>query len=294
MLTQNFKNSDLIKIALSATARFWSTPRRRITSRSPRTSKPPKPGGGTVKIQLNNTDANRIVETLGKIYSIAADGKVGYPYFEADVSENAIVVKGSQEQISEVRHHQSSDRPASVGHRAAGTSNLRVITLEKGNAAALADALQKAMEQLRQNPVNVITPDSAKPAKQATPPKDKDVKEIKKDGGEEQDDPKGQQNQLFDPQKKTDPKNDQKPGDKKSPITITAVGNRLIISSDDPAAIALAQELIRIYTQAPKGDTGFEIIHLKNAKAADAAKILDDAFNGPKQTGMPGGAAGFR
>src|SRR5262249_13623265 len=149
-------------------------------------------------ILLNNTDANRIVDTLTKIYS-STDGKVGYPYFESDVSENAIIVKGSAEQISEVRDiiKVLTDQPA-LGIGATGPSNLRVITLEKGNAAALADALQKAMGQLRQNPVQVFTPDG-KPAattpKDTAPPKSKDVKEIKKDDSEEQDDPKGQQPQ---------------------------------------------------------------------------------------------------
>ena len=43
------------------------------------------------------------------------------------------------------------------------------------------------------------------------------------------------------------------------------------------------QELVRLFTQTPSGEGDFEIIRLKNASATEAARILDEAFNGPKQ-----------
>ena len=268
MLTANFKDSNTVKITAigNSSVLVYAYPADHFRiSKDLETS---KPAGGAIKIMLTTLDSNRVVDTLKAIYS-SSDGKAGYPYIETDISDNAIIVKGSDEQIGEVKDIVKAlgEQPAGAGGQ--GISSLKIITLEKGNAAALAEAIQKALEQLRQNPVNVINPN----AKPATPPK-----EMKKGGGEEQDEPKTQ-TQLFDPQKKKD----NLPGDKKLPITITAIGNKIIINSDDPQAMALAQELIRIYTQSPKGDTGFEIIHLKNAKAMDAAKILDDAFNGPKQ-----------
>jgi type II secretory pathway component GspD/PulD (secretin) len=70
------------------------------------------------------------------------------------------------------------------------------------------------------------------------------------------------------------------PGHKTAPVTITVVGNRLILQSDDPAALALAQELVHLLTEAPKGEGGFEIIRLENANATEAAKVLDEVFNG--------------
>ena len=269
MLTANFKDSNTVKITAigNSSILVYAYPADHFRiSKDLETSKPP---GGAVKIMLTTLDANRVVDTLKNIYS-SDNGKAGYPYIEADFSDNAIIVKGSEEQLAEVRDIVKAlgEQPATAGGQ--GSSNLKIITLEKGNAAALAEAVQKAMEQLRQNPVNVINPN----AKPATPPKDTK----KKDGGEEQDEPK-KQTQLFDPQKQ----NDTRPGDKKLPITITAIGNKIIINSDDPAALAMAQEIIRLYIQSPKGEAGFEIIRLKNAKAMDAAKILDDAFNGPKQ-----------
>ena len=79
------------------------------------------------------------------------------------------------------------------------------------------------------------------------------------------------------------------------PVTIAAFGNKIIISSDDPAALAMAQQLLRLVTQTTAGEGDFEVIHLHNANAVEAAKLLDQAFNGPKPTtaqqpqGGPGG-----
>src|SRR5262249_20771546 len=86
--------------------------------------------------------------------------------------------------------------------------------------------------------------------------------------------------QLTDPQK--DKAKDDKPGAADKPVTITAVGNKLIITSEDPAALALAQELIRILTT-PGGEGDFEFIKLKNANAVEVAKMLDEMFNGVKR-----------
>src|SRR5262249_55328681 len=74
---------------------------------------------------------------------------------------------------------------------------------------------------------------------------------------------------------------------KKAPINITVLGNKLIVTSDDPEALDLVQDLVRLYTQSPEGKGDFEIIKLKNANAVEVAKILDEAFNGVKQTPQP-------
>ena len=89
------------------------------------------------------------------------------------------------------------------------------------------------------------------------------------------------------------PVRDGKQGEANKPITITAFGNRLILSCDDPDALALAQQLIRLLTQTPEGAGDFEVIRLKNASADAAAKVLDETFNGPRQTTNPQQQGGF-
>ncbi len=86
---------------------------------------------------------------------------------------------------------------------------------------------------------------------------------------------------LVDPQDKKDTKED-KPGSAEQPVIIAASGNKIIISSQDPAALAMAQQLVRLMTQTTAGEGDFEVIHLKNANAAEAAQLLDEAFNEPK------------
>jgi hypothetical protein len=60
----------------------------------------------------------------------------------------------------------------------------------------------------------------------------------------------------------------------------------LIITSDDKEALDQAQQLVRALTSKTAG-TDFTIFRLKNAQAADAAKILDELYNGPKQQLTP-------
>ena len=92
--------------------------------------------------------------------------------------------------------------------------------------------------------------------------------------------------QLVDPRKEQ--KTDKGKG---APITITAFGNKLIVASDDPAALTLVQELVRLVTQTPGGEGDFEIIRLRHANAVEVSRVLDEAFNGPRPTG-PGGGSG--
>ena len=69
------------------------------------------------------------------------------------------------------------------------------------------------------------------------------------------------------------------------PVTIMVVGNRLVVTSDDPQALI---------TRVPSTEGDFEVIPLQNASAADLAKVLDEAFNGPRQPATPPGGPGRR
>jgi hypothetical protein len=70
-------------------------------------------------------------------------------------------------------------------------------------------------------------------------------------------------------------------------------GDRLVVTSDDPEALALVQQLVRALT-ADNAAADFTVIRLKNARAADAAKILDELYNGPtQQPNLPPAAFGF-
>src|SRR5207245_3312623 len=77
------------------------------------------------------------------------------------------------------------------------------------------------------------------------------------------------------------------------PITITAVRSKLIITCDDPKMVSRINDMIRLLTTTSGEQGPFEVIRLKNANAADVAKMLDEAYNGPKQQAQQGGGRGF-
>jgi general secretion pathway protein D len=241
------------------------------------------PASRTELINLTLLDAARTVETLKGLFP---DSKNGAPYLEADPSRNVIIVKGTVDQVGEVRLAIGAigENPSAQG------GNMRIITLDKGSAATLAEALQRMLTKMRDNPVTVVAP-SLEPKLEA--PKKEDPKkeaEPKKEAApkpkSQNDDSCGEQSQLVDPQEQKAPAKG-----KGAPVTITAFGSKLIVTSEDPAALALVSELVRLLTRT-QGPADFEVIRLKYANAVDTAKVLDEVFNGPKPT--VGGGRGNR
>ena len=108
---------------------------------------------------------------------------------------------------------------------------------------------------------------------------------------------------LFGPEgdKKEEKKPAKQPDKKKPPVVITGFGSRIIITSDDPEALDLAQQIIRILINTEAGPGDFEVIRLQYANAVEVAKLLDEAYNGPKTNqqggnrgaGAPGGFPGM-
>jgi hypothetical protein len=90
--------------------------------------------------------------------------------------------------------------------------------------------------------------------------------------------------QLVDPREQRKEKEQkEKNGKTAPPIIITAAGNKLLITSDDPEALVEIQRLAKLLTQTPGKEGDFQVIRLKNATATDAAKVLDEVFNGTKK-----------
>jgi hypothetical protein len=77
------------------------------------------------------------------------------------------------------------------------------------------------------------------------------------------------------------PKED-KGGKAAAPVVITAFGDKLLVTSEDPDALAAVERLTPLLTQPPSGAGDYQVIPLKNGDATEAAKVLDEAFNGPK------------
>jgi type II secretory pathway component GspD/PulD (secretin) len=187
-------------------------------------------------VPLGPLPTARTVETLKLMF-----GGPGGPHLEADAERNALIVRGTPAQLQEIKAalRAMGDAPAPRA--------TRTITLERGSALALAEAVQAVVRQTRPNPVRVVVP--GQPSPPAAPGK-----------------PVG-------PAAK-------KPDKPLPTLTLTAAGNKLIVACEDAQVLALVDELVRVHTQGG-GEGEFVVIKLRAGNAVEVAKVLDEAFNGP-------------
>ncbi len=82
-----------------------------------------------------------------------------------------------------------------------------------------------------------------------------------------------------------------------SPIRIIAAGNKLLIDSDDPKVTEMIRAYVKMLAQSTEPE--LVVLQLKNASAVEAARMLDELFNGPRpdsgampRTGFPFGVPG--
>jgi type II secretion system protein D len=225
----------------------------------------------TKTLSIVTLDAEKTAKSLS---TMLGDSKAGGPFLEADTSRGTIVVRGTDEQIKEV---ETIVKAMGEGGADAQSGNVRIINIPNGNSANLAEAIERLFKQMNRNPVKVLSPSPqsvpSSPIKDlppAPPAKETEPKKVSAFHAN----PKLMLTSAQDPVS-------QKPEviSTKPPVNITAVSGKLIVTSDDPEALALVMELSRILTKEP-GEGDFVVIRLKNASAADAAKILDQWFNG--------------
>lgn len=254
----------------------------------------------TSLIPLTVLDATETAATLSKIYPSSSGG----PTIEAQTSGpvTGLLIRGTPEQITDIKEAIRALGESGGITGAGSSSGVRVITVNKGNAAVLAEALAETMRKMGKNPVRIVAPGS-EPASSPTAPTPRPLpqtepksRRVPVPGDTSQNQPvhvpvtRLVSAQLVDPDK---------PAPEQKPITITVAGDKLLISGGDPEAVALLSQLARIYTQEPKGEDQFEVIRLKNASAAEAAKVISEVFNGPPvqqqpQQGNRGGNGGGR
>jgi len=253
-------------------------------------------------VPLNTRDSGETATTLQSMFGKAEDAKGVGPYISADSSRNGILIKGTKEQIAEVK---AVIRVLDGGEAGGIIGNTSFITLDRSVAPAMANEIMRILQGMGKYDVKVITPGAApekKEEKKEPVPPPQPAKE-KPPGTSDQrksEAPwrkhgvlvaaRGYVAELGDPQEqkgqeKKDEKKDGKDQPKKGEITITAAGDRLIIHSDDPDAMRMVNELIRLIKSGKEGD--FQVIKLKKANAVDVAKVLDEMYNGPRQQGNP-------
>ncbi len=207
-------------------------------------------------IGLSTLESTKALETLKGMFPPPKDG-AGALYLDADANRNAIIVRGTPQMVKEVREAiKVLEGPGQVIGSGGGI-NMRSFTLKEGSAAALAAEIQRLLKEMRPGAdIQLIRPSSGLPEKKPAEP-EPPVRPRKLDTsfqeGEPQKPAAGKEKpQLSDPRA-------QQPKGKSQPVTIAAFGNRLIVTSDDPKALALVQELVRLYTDTTAGEGDFEL-----------------------------------
>jgi type II secretion system protein D len=250
-----------------------------------------------VQIPVQTLNAEDIAKTLTAMFS--ADPKAGGPYIQGDNNRGILMVKGTAEQVKQVQ-----DAYKDIGEDTLAAGNMRAITLEKGSAASLAEYLGQMLRE-RGYKVDVQLPGGEqKKPEQAEPPRSRPIdnkpgSSDKPGNGKQSWNDSGilqgsKQVTMLYPDEKNgvqQPENRPAPQERK-PVQIMAYGDRLLIITDDKEVMDLVSQVVRMFTRTQGGAGDFQYIKLQHTSAVEAAKILDEMFNGPRQP-MVGGFGGF-
>jgi general secretion pathway protein D len=310
LLNDIYKADDSVRISVAGPARLmvWADPQTHFEINALTAESAPTVSLTTVSISLNRLDAAKIAESLKKMIPTSEKGS---PFIEADPDQNSIRVRGTAEEIKDVRTIISvlDDSPISQTNGKARDSV--IINLEKGSGATLAEAVYLIFGKLRPDitvtkvlpgqldqrlKIDFKLPDNKPDVKPDAKPLEKKITRLTPEKLREAIYMNGKEVPvIFDSQ--TEKQQEKKePDKKKSAIIITGFGNKIIITSDDPKALDLAQQVIRMLVNTEAGPGDFEVVQLKWADAINVANILDEAFNGPKNQrggGGPRGGGGF-
>jgi type II secretion system protein D len=236
-----------------------------------------KPNVTTELVVLNGGDATKMAATISKV--LGAKGLIAEARTEGT---NAVWMRGTPEDIAEAKLIIRSDPDGgSVGP---SNDKIRIIPIDKANSNVLAEEIGRMMNQMgyptkvngigggekkseQPKPMPLPTPGSPMSSRPAEQPNIRKVSA-----------------QLVDPQKEAKPS-----------VGITVVGDKIVITGEDPRAVQLAYELLNEILKTGNATTGLEqytVLKLKNASAVEAAAVINEVFNGPPQQqggGAPGG-----
>jgi type II secretory pathway component GspD/PulD (secretin) len=103
-------------------------------------------------IPLRSLDPGDTVDILKGMFG---DTRLGAPYLKADTARRALIAKGTPDQVAEIKY---ALKALGEGATSRPEDRRRVLIIEQGNAAAVAQELQRVLPQMIQNPIYVVTP----------------------------------------------------------------------------------------------------------------------------------------
>jgi type II secretion system protein D len=225
-------------------------------------------------------------------------------------AQSGLLLRGAPDQIREAKefiYAAGEERPAGTGGSTTpGSGNVRILTVDKGNTAALAELLAEMMRQSGYTPPTIVNPSARKEEpKKEEPKKEEPKKDSPKknaQGPGSLPPPQYVVAQNPDPQDPPAPapapapqQPQGQPPRTAAPPTITVTGDKIIISGGDPAYREELTKLARILINEARSDKAVEradVIRLKNVNAEEAARVISEVFNGPSQQNRPGAQGG--
>src|SRR5262249_5253282 len=151
ILQEAYKSSASLKVSAvnSTTIAVWAGPEMQI--RIAKEIMPAREENGLTSkagfIPLAVSEAEKMAAFLQNAFP-TEKGKTGGPVIDADVGRNGILVRGTEQQVQEVRSTIAALEGQDGG--ASGGAGTRIINLDAGDSAArLADALKALLEKMR-------------------------------------------------------------------------------------------------------------------------------------------------
>jgi len=115
----------------------------------------PKGKGSDVVVKMVNVGAMEAKPTADTLVKWLGDSKTGAPNIDPVPDQNAIAVRGTQAQIDEV---EAIVKTLGAVGGLGNADNVRILTLDKGSGASVAEEIERIMKDLYPNKVQPVTP----------------------------------------------------------------------------------------------------------------------------------------
>jgi type II secretory pathway component GspD/PulD (secretin) len=299
-LADLYKNSSLVRVtALPGGNQIWvfAPPADQMDIIGYLKGDQTESNTATELVALSFLDPTKTAESLTKAFE-----KTGlFVQAQTDGPNQGVLLRGTPSQIKDAKEfiRASGENISINGNGIDLMPNVRVIPIEKGSPAMLAEALAAMMRAMGKTPPVIINPNAiptpapAPPAPAPKPRRGPGPISLAPDAlsplyvlaQAAEDQPKKAEPAAPTKKEKADASN---------PPIITVAGDRIIITGGDKETRDTLAYLAKLL-QDKKAEERYDVIRLKNVSAEEAAKVITEIFNGPQQTNqMPnfGGRGG--
>lgn len=248
-------------------------------------------------VPLSVVDPYDAAEAIDRLFGSRSRSGVTPVEAEADIRSSRLLVRGTKEQLSEVRRL-LAQMGEPLADRAGSGKRLRVVSLPGRDTKSLVEDLQRLWPSVGRNPIRVVTPSAVVPTWRNESPPPAPPADDQEGAGQP---PPGGTSAwglwllpaLVGAADEGPPFSDKPAGGpaptaeqpsatpEPPPIVIAPGPGGVTIASDDPEALDRLESLLRtLASQAGQPGREFTVFPLKNAPANNVSELLRRAFGG--------------